>query len=222
MSALTDVFTAIANAIRSKKGVSTTYKPSQMADAISSIQTGITPSGTKSDTYTSNGTYNTDITNYANHNVTVSIPTKSLTTEGGANYHVVHIASNSYTDEYLEAGYYEQNYVLHVPVENKFNYKATSGFTMNGNFKNRYPSFVISINHNGNGGLGNVCIFDSNLSTSKIINNGSLINIPGDSSTLKGAVILSVSLINNYYRFNFSATKTNYDYVDVLIVDIDT
>lgn len=37
MSALTDVFTAIANAIRSKKGVSTTYKPSQMADAISSI-----------------------------------------------------------------------------------------------------------------------------------------------------------------------------------------
>lgn len=37
MSALTDVFTAIANAIRSKKGVSTTYKPSQMADAINSI-----------------------------------------------------------------------------------------------------------------------------------------------------------------------------------------
>lgn len=40
MSALTDVFTAIANAIRSKKGVSTTYKPSEMASAISSISTG--------------------------------------------------------------------------------------------------------------------------------------------------------------------------------------
>ena len=40
MSALTDVFTAIANAIRAKKGVSTTYKPSQMADAIRSISTG--------------------------------------------------------------------------------------------------------------------------------------------------------------------------------------
>lgn len=40
MSALTDVFTAIANAIRAKKGVSTTYKPSEMASAISSISTG--------------------------------------------------------------------------------------------------------------------------------------------------------------------------------------
>lgn len=40
MSALTDVFTAIANAIRSKKGVSTTYKPSEMASAINSISTG--------------------------------------------------------------------------------------------------------------------------------------------------------------------------------------
>lgn len=37
MSALTDVFTTIANAIRSKKGVSTTYKPSEMANAINSI-----------------------------------------------------------------------------------------------------------------------------------------------------------------------------------------
>lgn len=37
MSALTDVFTAIANAIRAKNGASTTYKPSQMADAINSI-----------------------------------------------------------------------------------------------------------------------------------------------------------------------------------------
>ena len=81
MSALTDVFTAIANAIRSKKGVSTTYKPSEMADAIRSIQTGITPSGTKYDTYTSNGTYNTDVTSYANHNVTVSIPTGRTVTE---------------------------------------------------------------------------------------------------------------------------------------------
>jgi hypothetical protein len=42
MSALTDVFTNIANAIRSKKGVSTTYKPSEMASAISSIPTGRT------------------------------------------------------------------------------------------------------------------------------------------------------------------------------------
>lgn len=40
MSALTDVFTAIANAIRNKNGGSATYKPSQMAGAINDLQTG--------------------------------------------------------------------------------------------------------------------------------------------------------------------------------------
>lgn len=38
MSALTNVFTDIANAIRAKKGVSTTYKPSEMAAAINSLE----------------------------------------------------------------------------------------------------------------------------------------------------------------------------------------
>ena len=40
MSALTDVFTAIANAIRGKNGLSTTYTPSQMAQAITDIPSG--------------------------------------------------------------------------------------------------------------------------------------------------------------------------------------
>ena len=40
MSALTDVFTAIANAIRGKNGLSTTYKPNQMAQAITDIPSG--------------------------------------------------------------------------------------------------------------------------------------------------------------------------------------
>lgn len=40
MSALTDVFTAIANAIRGKNGLSTTYTPSQMAQAITAIPSG--------------------------------------------------------------------------------------------------------------------------------------------------------------------------------------
>lgn len=39
MSQLTDTFSAIANTIRSKLGVSTTYKPSQMAGAIDSMRT---------------------------------------------------------------------------------------------------------------------------------------------------------------------------------------
>lgn len=40
MSALTDIFTAIANAIRGKNGLSTTYTPSQMAQAITDIPSG--------------------------------------------------------------------------------------------------------------------------------------------------------------------------------------
>ena len=50
-------YTAIANAIRSKLGVQTTYMPSEMADAITAIPTGGgSDLGTK--TITTNGTYN--------------------------------------------------------------------------------------------------------------------------------------------------------------------
>lgn len=40
MSTLTDIFTSIANKIRSKLGVSTTYYPSEMADAIDDVYSG--------------------------------------------------------------------------------------------------------------------------------------------------------------------------------------
>ncbi len=61
----------IANSIRAKLGVQTTYKPSQMADAIDSIS-GITPTGTIS--ITSNGTV--DVTQYAN--ASVDVPTGDI------------------------------------------------------------------------------------------------------------------------------------------------
>ena len=63
---------SIAGAIRSKVGGSTLYKPSEMAAAINTIDTGgITPTG--SITITENGTV--DVTQYASAVVNVSAQT---------------------------------------------------------------------------------------------------------------------------------------------------
>lgn len=70
----------IADAIRSKNGLTTKYKPSEMADAITAISGGgITPTGTKTINITQNGTVTEDVTNYANAQVNVNVPSVSPT-----------------------------------------------------------------------------------------------------------------------------------------------
>lgn len=98
----------IADAIRSKIGTQTKYKPSEMADAISAISGGgITPTGTKTINLTQNGTTTEDVTIYANAQVNVNVPsvtptgTKQVsitqngtTTEDVTNYASAEITAN--------------------------------------------------------------------------------------------------------------------------------
>lgn len=77
----TSTLTAIADAIRGKLGVQTTYKPGQMAEAIESISGGgITPTGTKQ--ITTNGT-GIDVASYAYVDVAVPGGASGLEYEEG-------------------------------------------------------------------------------------------------------------------------------------------
>ena len=73
------ILTAIANAIRTKLGVQTTYKPGQMADAIASIQTPALE--TKS--ITENGTYTPSTGKNGFSSVTVTVPNSYEETDEG-------------------------------------------------------------------------------------------------------------------------------------------
>ena len=81
-SSLSAAFTAIANAIRAKKGVSTTYTPDDMPDAIASIATAtlqtktttVTPSANWSGTNTNNATITPDSGYDGMSQVNVNVP----------------------------------------------------------------------------------------------------------------------------------------------------
>lgn len=64
------ILESIANAIRNKLGVATTYKPSQMASAISSI----TVASLETKTITANGTYTPSSGHNGFSSVTIEVP----------------------------------------------------------------------------------------------------------------------------------------------------
>lgn len=70
--------TSVANAIRTKGGTSADLAfPAGFVSAVQAIPTGITPTGTKQISIASNGTTTEDVTNYANVEITVAVPSQS-------------------------------------------------------------------------------------------------------------------------------------------------
>jgi len=88
--------TSVANAIRTKGGTSGSLAfPAGFVSAVQNIQTGITPTGTKSISITENGTTTEDVTNYASAEITVNV-------QGGGGYTIDDVCNRAYATQAID------------------------------------------------------------------------------------------------------------------------
>lgn len=205
MSALTDLFTALANKIRSKTGGSDTYTPPEMVAAIddvydAGVAAGTTPTQTKTVTAGTSATTVTPDQGYALSSVTVN-PTPSQTKSAGPN-----VSTNK--DVTPDSGYLLSKVTI-TPLSHTGTYTPaanTAANDMGANHDNRYvntsgmivPSGNKSITANGTG------IDVSGYATASV-------NVPnptlsGDAAT--GEVLSGKTFYNNTYTKQ-TGTMTN-------------
>ena len=129
MSALSDIFTAIANAIRSKNGSSDTYTPAQMPTAITNIPSGFTE---------------TDL--WTNPSPSSSFAAQTITlNESMANYNRVRIYFKVKSDVSVDSIYFDfdtTHIEYYIATTNINRLLFTIGFIYSGNSFARGAFFV--------------------------------------------------------------------------------